>query len=188
MAAYDQGAHVTYLGPGGSHMGHKETVKDTARVLGRMYDAIEYRGFGQEVADELASERVRADAASFNLDTAEGTLGRLVRRYETPGAAASTGRPQDLEKPLADYAPAEAIFDIVEPAGDLPEDHVFGDPGDLRDHLDDIVAADFPPPIDFRLHGGGVQPADDLVRKLEMAHVAGRHLQSGLDRFVLDPH
>jgi ornithine carbamoyltransferase len=55
VAAYDQGAHVTYLGPGGSHMGHKETVKDTARVLGRMYDAIEYRGFGQEVAEELAA-------------------------------------------------------------------------------------------------------------------------------------
>jgi ornithine carbamoyltransferase len=54
VAAYDQGAHVTYLGPGGSHMGHKETVKDTARVLGRMYDAIEYRGFGQEIAEELA--------------------------------------------------------------------------------------------------------------------------------------
>jgi ornithine carbamoyltransferase len=54
VAAYDQGAHVTYLGPGGSHIGHKETVKDTARVLGRMYDAIEYRGFGHEVAEELA--------------------------------------------------------------------------------------------------------------------------------------
>jgi ornithine carbamoyltransferase len=54
VAAYDQGAHVTYLGPGGSHMGHKETVKDTARVLGRMYDAIEYRGFAESTADELA--------------------------------------------------------------------------------------------------------------------------------------
>jgi ornithine carbamoyltransferase len=54
VAAYDQGAHVTYLGPSGSHMGHKETVKDTARVLGRMYDAIEYRGFEQKTADELA--------------------------------------------------------------------------------------------------------------------------------------
>jgi ornithine carbamoyltransferase len=54
VAAYDQGAHVTYLGPGGSHMGHKETVKDTARVLGRMYDAIEYRGFAQDAAEELA--------------------------------------------------------------------------------------------------------------------------------------
>ena len=54
VAAYDQGAHVTYLGPGGSHMGHKETVKDTARVLGRMYDAIEYRGFAETAADELA--------------------------------------------------------------------------------------------------------------------------------------
>src|SRR3954452_10959025 len=54
VAAYDQGAHITYLGPGGSHMGHKETVKDTARVLGRMFDAIEYRGFSEESVDELA--------------------------------------------------------------------------------------------------------------------------------------
>src|SRR6476661_8583012 len=54
VAAYDQGAHVTFMGPGGSHMGHKETVKDTARVLGRMYDAIEYRGFAEQTADELA--------------------------------------------------------------------------------------------------------------------------------------
>jgi ornithine carbamoyltransferase len=54
VAAYDQGAHVTYLGPSGSHMGEKETMKDTARVLGRMYDGIEYRGFGQEIVEELA--------------------------------------------------------------------------------------------------------------------------------------
>src|SRR5262245_938876 len=54
VAAYDQGAHVTFIGPSGSHIGHKETVKDTARVLGRMYDAIEYRGFGEQIADELA--------------------------------------------------------------------------------------------------------------------------------------
>lgn len=55
VAAYDQGAHVTYLGPSGSHIGHKESMKDTARVLGRMYDAIEYRGFAQSLADELAA-------------------------------------------------------------------------------------------------------------------------------------
>jgi len=54
VAAYDQGALVTYLEPTGSQMGHKETVKDTARVLGRMYDGIEYRGFGQEIVEELA--------------------------------------------------------------------------------------------------------------------------------------
>ena len=53
-AAYDQGAHVTYLGPSGSQLGAKETIKDTARVLGRMYDGIEYRGFGQERVEELA--------------------------------------------------------------------------------------------------------------------------------------
>lgn len=53
-AAFDQGARVTYLGPEGSHIGMKETMKDTARVLGRMYDGIEYRGFGQEIVEELA--------------------------------------------------------------------------------------------------------------------------------------
>lgn len=52
-AAFDQGARVTYLGPEGSHIGVKETMKDTARVLGRMYDGIEYRGFGQEIVEEL---------------------------------------------------------------------------------------------------------------------------------------
>jgi ornithine carbamoyltransferase len=55
VAAKDQGAHVTFIGPSGSHMGHKETAKDTARVLGRMYDAIEFRGFAQTVAEELAA-------------------------------------------------------------------------------------------------------------------------------------
>ncbi|MBW1677861.1 MAG: ornithine carbamoyltransferase [Deltaproteobacteria bacterium] len=54
VAAYDQGAHVTYLGPSGSQMGTKESMKDTARVLGRIYDAIEYRGFGQDIVEELA--------------------------------------------------------------------------------------------------------------------------------------
>ncbi len=54
VAAQDQGAHVTYLEPTGSQMGHKETVKDTARVLGRMYDGIEYRGFGHTIVEELA--------------------------------------------------------------------------------------------------------------------------------------
>ncbi|HNW99931.1 MAG TPA: ornithine carbamoyltransferase [Candidatus Cloacimonadota bacterium] len=54
VAAYDQGAHVTYLGPSGSQFGKKESVADTARVLGRMYDGIEYRGFGQEIVNDLA--------------------------------------------------------------------------------------------------------------------------------------
>jgi ornithine carbamoyltransferase len=55
VAAYDQGAGVTYLGPSGSQIGHKETMKDTARVLGRMYAGIEYRGFGQHIVEELAA-------------------------------------------------------------------------------------------------------------------------------------
>lgn len=54
VAAYDQGAHVTYLGPEGSQIGHKESMKDTARVLGRMYDGIEYRGFSQKTVETLA--------------------------------------------------------------------------------------------------------------------------------------
>ena len=54
VAAFDQGARVTYLGPSGTQIGHKESMKDTARVLGRMYDGIEYRGFGQDIVEELA--------------------------------------------------------------------------------------------------------------------------------------
>ncbi|ARF80379.1 ornithine carbamoyltransferase [Kitasatospora aureofaciens] len=54
VAAHDQGATTTYLEPSGSQMGHKESVKDTARVLGRMFDGIEYRGHGQEIVEELA--------------------------------------------------------------------------------------------------------------------------------------
>jgi ornithine carbamoyltransferase len=54
VAAYDQGAHVTYLGPSGSQIGYKESMKDTARVLGRTFDGIEYRGFAQETVETLA--------------------------------------------------------------------------------------------------------------------------------------
>lgn len=54
VAAYDRGARVTYLGPSGSQIGHKESIKDTARVLGRMYDGIQYRGYGQEIVETLA--------------------------------------------------------------------------------------------------------------------------------------
>ncbi len=54
VAAMDQGANVTYIGPSGSQMGKKESMKDTARVLGRMYDGIEYRGYGQEIVEDLA--------------------------------------------------------------------------------------------------------------------------------------
>ncbi len=55
VAAHDQGAHVTYIDPASSQIGHKESMKDTARVLGRMYDAIEYRGSSQKVVEELAA-------------------------------------------------------------------------------------------------------------------------------------
>ncbi|MGR5288486.1 ornithine carbamoyltransferase [Vibrio maritimus] len=55
VAAFDQGAQVSYIGPSGSQIGHKESMKDTARVLGRMYDGIEYRGFGQAIVEELGA-------------------------------------------------------------------------------------------------------------------------------------
>ncbi len=54
VAAADQGAHTTYLGPSGSHIGSSETIRDTARVLGRMFDGIQYRGFAQSIVEELA--------------------------------------------------------------------------------------------------------------------------------------
>jgi ornithine carbamoyltransferase len=54
VAAYDQGAHVTYLGPDGSHIGREESIADTGRVLGRMFDGIEFRGFAQETVEQLA--------------------------------------------------------------------------------------------------------------------------------------
>jgi len=68
VACYDQGAHVTYLDPAGSQIGHKESFKDTARVLGRMYDAIEYRGASQDGVQELATY---AGVPVFNGLTAE---------------------------------------------------------------------------------------------------------------------
>jgi ornithine carbamoyltransferase len=63
VAAFDQGAHVTYLGPSGSQMGHKESIGDTGRVLGRIYDAIEYRGAAHSAIEELA---VRAGVPVYN--------------------------------------------------------------------------------------------------------------------------
>jgi ornithine carbamoyltransferase len=68
VAAHDQGAHVTLIEPGSSQIGHKESMKDTARVLGRMFDAIEYRGFGQDIVEELAKY---AGVPVFNGLTAE---------------------------------------------------------------------------------------------------------------------
>src|SRR5207245_9892976 len=68
VACFDQGAHVTYLDPAGSQIGHKESVKDTARVLGRMDDAIEYRGASQEGVEQLAKY---AGLPVFNGLTAE---------------------------------------------------------------------------------------------------------------------
>jgi ornithine carbamoyltransferase len=93
VAAYDQGAHVTYLGPTGSHIGQKETVKDTARVLGRMYDAIQYRGFGQEVVEELAAH---AGVPVYNGLTDEWHPTQVLADFLTFR--------EHLDKPLAEVA------------------------------------------------------------------------------------
>ncbi|NMT62199.1 ornithine carbamoyltransferase [Marinobacter orientalis] len=93
VAAFDQGARVTYLGPTGTHIGHKESVKDTARVLGRVYDAIEYRGFGQAVVEELARY---AGVPVYNGLTNEFHPTQILADFLT--------MQENVEKPLRDVA------------------------------------------------------------------------------------
>lgn len=93
VAAFDQGARVTYLGPTGNHIGQKESVKDTARVLGRVYDAIEYRGFGQEVVEELAQH---SGVPIYNGLTNEFHPTQILADFLT--------MQENVEKPLRDVA------------------------------------------------------------------------------------
>lgn len=93
VAAYDQGARVTYLGPTGTHIGHKESVKDTARVLGRVYDGIEYRGFGQKIVEELAKH---AGVPVFNGLTDEFHPTQILADFLT--------MQEHVEKPLHEVA------------------------------------------------------------------------------------
>jgi ornithine carbamoyltransferase len=90
VAAHDQGAHVTYLDPSGSQMGHKESIADTGRVLGRMFDAIEYRGSGQENVEELARN---AGVPVFNGLTEEWHPTQMLADFLTMREHA--GRPYD---------------------------------------------------------------------------------------------
>ncbi len=90
MAAFDQGAHVTYLDPSGSQIGHKESVADTARVLGRMYDAIEFRGNRQEDVEELACN---AGVPVYNGLTDEWHPTQMLADFLTMGEA--SGKPYD---------------------------------------------------------------------------------------------
>jgi ornithine carbamoyltransferase len=90
VAAHDQGAHVTYLDPTGSQMGHKESVADTARVLGRMFDGIEYRGSGQENVEELARH---AGVPVFNGLTNEWHPTQMLADFLTMHE--HTGKPYD---------------------------------------------------------------------------------------------
>jgi ornithine carbamoyltransferase len=90
VAAYDQGAHVTYLDPSGSQIGHKESIADTARVLGRMYDAIEFRGNRQEDVEELATY---AGVPVYNGLTDEWHPTQMLADFLTMGEA--TGKPYD---------------------------------------------------------------------------------------------
>jgi ornithine carbamoyltransferase len=90
VAAFDQGAHVTYLDPSGSQMGHKESTADTARVLGRMYDAIEYRGSAQDDVEELATY---AGVPVYNGLTAEWHPTQMLADFLTMHEA--SGKPYD---------------------------------------------------------------------------------------------
>ncbi len=90
VAAYDQGAHVTYLDPSGSQLGHKESIADTAAVLGRMYDAIEYRGARQADIEALAAH---AGVPVYNGLTAEWHPTQMLADFLTMGE--SSGKPYD---------------------------------------------------------------------------------------------
>ncbi|HMK13164.1 MAG TPA: ornithine carbamoyltransferase [Acidimicrobiales bacterium] len=90
VAAFDQGAHVTYLDPSGSQLGHKESVADTARVLGRMYDAIEFRGATQDEVEELAAN---AGVPVYNGLTAEWHPTQMLADFLTMHE--SSGKPYD---------------------------------------------------------------------------------------------
>ena len=90
VAAFDQGAHVTYLDPSGSQMGHKESTADTARVLGRMYDAIEYRGSAQDDVEELATH---AGVPVYNGLTAEWHPTQMLADFLTMHEP--SGKPYD---------------------------------------------------------------------------------------------
>jgi ornithine carbamoyltransferase len=90
VAAYDQGAHITYLDPAGSQLGHKESIADTARVLGRMYDAIEFRGNTQEEVEELARY---AGVPVYNGLTAEWHPTQMLADFLTMHE--SSGKPYD---------------------------------------------------------------------------------------------
>jgi ornithine carbamoyltransferase len=90
VAAFDQGAHVTYLDPSGSQLGHKESVADTARVLGRMYDAIEFRGSRQDDVEELAEH---AGVPVYNGLTDEWHPTQMLADFLTMHEA--SGKPYD---------------------------------------------------------------------------------------------
>lgn len=93
VAAYDQGANVTYLGPTGSQIGSKESIKDTARVLGRVYDAIQYRGFGQDIVESLAKH---AGVPVYN--------GLTNEFHPTQGLADLLTMREHSDKPLSEIA------------------------------------------------------------------------------------
>jgi ornithine carbamoyltransferase len=85
VAAYDQGAHVTYLDPSGSQIGHKESIADTARVLGRLYDAIEFRGAAQSAIEELAAH---AGVPVYNGLTDQWHPTQMLADFQTMGEQA----------------------------------------------------------------------------------------------------
>ena len=115
-ACFDQGAHVIYLDPAGSQIGQQESFKDTARVLGRMYDAIEYRGASQDGVGELAKW---AGVPVFNGLTAEHhPTPDARRRHDDAGAQRQADPPDQVRLPRRHPQPHGAFADDCRlPAG-----------------------------------------------------------------------
>jgi aspartate carbamoyltransferase catalytic subunit len=107
VAAYDQGAHVTYLDPTGSQLGHKESIADTAHVLGRMYDGIEFRGSAQRDAEELAANMHESSHRPYD-SIAYTYIGR--RPQQRGPVAAGDGRDHGRRRP--DLRPARALAPV----------------------------------------------------------------------------
>ena len=109
VASYDQGAHVTYLGPEGSQIGHKESMKDTARVLGRMFDGIEYRGFAQETV-EILGKYAGVPVWNGLTDEEISAVITYVRQNKEWGNNASAVTPAQVKAVRAKLAGRTAAF------------------------------------------------------------------------------
>ncbi len=149
VAGHDLGMGVTYLDPSGSQISKKESIADTARVLGRMFDGIEYRGFGQEIVEELA-DTLRS---AFRI-AASGRPGPVL-----------VDIPKDVTSAVCEYVPKEKI--------EINETYNISE-ADLQSVADMIAAAERP----MIYFGGGVESSDageDLLEMMRKADIPAAH-------------